>query len=118
MACFLATLKMPKRFLLGIVIWLILMPATAQQEVAAAPSGQLLASNGEQPTARPSISMARATWDTGWFQAEIFKNLLEEMGYAVGEPQTMGTLAFYLAAARGEVDLWGIGWFPSHNVFL
>jgi ABC-type proline/glycine betaine transport system substrate-binding protein/ABC-type amino acid transport substrate-binding protein len=62
--------------------------------------------------------MARATWDTGWFQTEIFVGLLEALGYAVTPPKTMDNRAFYLAAARGEVDLWVNGWFPSHNVFL
>ena len=70
------------------------------------------------PEARETISMARATWDTGWFQAEIFKKLLEELGYAVDGPRTMDNLEFYLAAARGEMDLWANGWFPSHTPFL
>lgn len=66
----------------------------------------------------PTVSMARATWDTGWFQAEIFATLLGDLGYRVGAPKTMDNRAFYLAAARGEVDFWVNGWFPSHNVFL
>jgi ABC-type proline/glycine betaine transport system substrate-binding protein/ABC-type amino acid transport substrate-binding protein len=65
-----------------------------------------------------TISLARATWDTGWFQTEIFKKLLEDLGYAVSDPQTMDNRDFYLAAARGEVDLWVNGWFPSHAPFL
>jgi len=70
------------------------------------------------PESVPSISMARATWDTGWFQAEVLKKLLEDLGYMVAEPLTMDNRAFYLAAARGEVDLWANGWFPSHRFFL
>jgi len=62
--------------------------------------------------------MARATWDTGWFQAEIFKTLLENLGYEVHGPQTMDNEEFYLSAARGEIDLWANGWFPSHKPFL
>ena len=27
-----------------------------------------------------SVKMARATWDTGWFQAEIYKQLMEALG--------------------------------------
>jgi ABC-type proline/glycine betaine transport system substrate-binding protein/ABC-type amino acid transport substrate-binding protein len=71
-----------------------------------------------RPAPAETIFIARATWDTGWFQTEIFIKLLEELGYPVAYPQTMDNLAFYLAAARGEVDLWVNGWFPSHNVFL
>jgi len=62
--------------------------------------------------------MARATWDTGWFQTEIIKKLLEELGYTVKEPRTMDNLEFYLSAAREEMDLWSNGWFPSHESFL
>jgi len=60
------------------------------------------------------IRMARADWDTGWFQAEIFKLLFEELGYSVSDPLTMGTWDFYFSAAKGEMDLWVNGWFPSH----
>jgi ABC-type proline/glycine betaine transport system substrate-binding protein/ABC-type amino acid transport substrate-binding protein len=118
MARFIAILAMGKRYFLGIGIWLILMPVAGHQVVAKDQPQQLQASSAKRPVNAGTISMARATWDTGWFQAEIIKRLLEDLGYVVGDPQTMDNLAFYLAAARGEVDLWGNGWFPSHNVFL
>jgi glycine betaine/proline transport system substrate-binding protein len=44
--------------------------------------------------------------------------LLEALGYRVSPPRTMDNQAFYRAAAKGEVDLWVNGWFPSHDVFL
>ncbi|MCP4692449.1 MAG: glycine betaine/L-proline ABC transporter substrate-binding protein ProX [Desulfobacterales bacterium] len=59
------------------------------------------------------VLMARADWDTGWFQAEIFKLLLERLGYSVTGPLTMTPGSFYLSAARGDVDLWVNGWFPN-----
>jgi ABC-type proline/glycine betaine transport system substrate-binding protein/ABC-type amino acid transport substrate-binding protein len=65
-----------------------------------------------------TISMARATWDTGWFQTEIIKKLLEDLGYTVERPKTMDNRDFYLAAARGEMDLWANGWFPIHTPFI
>lgn len=73
-----------------------------------------------QSTAHPSqpIRMARATWDTGWFQAEIFKQLLEELGYTVEGPRTMDNAPFYTAVAAGEVDLWVNGWFPLHDDYI
>lgn len=64
------------------------------------------------------IRMARPTWDTGWFQAEIYKQLLQELGYTVKGPKTMEAEAFYLSAAQGEIDLWVNGWFPSSNFYL
>lgn len=64
------------------------------------------------------ISMARATWDTGWFQAEVYRQLLQELGYSVGEPQTMENEEFYQEAADGTVDLWVNGWFPLHDALV
>ena len=52
------------------------------------------------------IKMAKADWDTGYFQAEIYKTALEKMGYKVTEPQAMKPQVFYLAAAAGDLDLW------------
>jgi ABC-type proline/glycine betaine transport system substrate-binding protein/ABC-type amino acid transport substrate-binding protein len=109
---------MGQRFLFGIGIWLILVPFAGHQAVAQDQPQRLQASNKMRPAPAETIFIARATWDTGWFQTEIFIKLLEELGYPVAYPQTMDNLAFYLAAARGEVDLWVNGWFPSHNVFL
>ena len=64
------------------------------------------------------LAMARSTWDTGWFQAEILKQLLEELGYTVPKPRTHDVATFYQDAARGKVDLWVNGWFPSHAPYL
>ncbi len=67
----------------------------------------------ETTGAGKTVLMARADWDTGWFQAEIFKLLLEMSGYTVQGPKTMNPRDFYLSAARGEIDLWVNGWFPN-----
>ncbi len=76
-------------------------------------------SAGSTPqTERSPVRLARATWDTGWFQAEIYKLLLERLGYPVEGPTTMGNAEFYAAVAAGEVDLWPNGWFPAHDAFL
>ena len=62
--------------------------------------------------------MARATWDTGWFQAEIYKQLFERLGYKVEGPKTLDNPEFYEGVAKGETDLWVNGWFPLHDSFL
>jgi glycine betaine/proline transport system substrate-binding protein len=62
--------------------------------------------------------MARATWDTGWFQAEIFKELLQELGYEFREVETLDAVEFYFFAAGGDVDFWANGWFPLHQAYL
>lgn len=111
-------MAMERRFFLAIGICLMFILTAGHQTEAKDQSKQFLASSEKQTDSSEAISMARATWDTGWFQTEIFIKLLEELGYTVGYPETMENLAFYLAAAKGEVDLWVNGWFPSHKVFL
>ncbi len=81
-----------------------------------APEGE--AASGSLPGEGVSVNLARATWDTGWFQAAIYSSMLEELGYEVSEPQTLDNPLFYISAARGEADFWVNGWFPNHNPFL
>ncbi|MDE0230904.1 MAG: glycine betaine/L-proline ABC transporter substrate-binding protein ProX [bacterium] len=64
------------------------------------------------------VRMARATWDTGWFQAEVYRLLIQRLGYRVEGPVTMDNDEFYEAVAAGEVDLWANGWFPTQDAFL
>lgn len=66
-----------------------------------------------------TVTMARATWDTGWFQAEVYRQLLTEIGYSVTDPAavTRDANGFYPALARGEFDLWANGWFPLHEPY-
>jgi hypothetical protein len=99
-------------------IWLVLILADGDRAAAQHNPKLFSPPDEKRPAAGETVSMARATWDTGWFQTEIFKRLLEELGYAVNEPRTMDNLAFYLSVARGEMDLWANGWFPSHHIFL
>ena len=35
------------------------------------------------------VKMAKANWDTGYFQAEIYKQALEAMGHTVTEPKAI-----------------------------
>jgi ABC-type proline/glycine betaine transport system substrate-binding protein/voltage-gated potassium channel Kch len=72
----------------------------------------------EEGSAPRAVRMARATWDTGWFQAEVVRQLLMQLGYDVQPLRTMENAAFYEAVAAGEVDLWANGWFPLHEKYL
>lgn len=65
-----------------------------------------------------TVNIGRATWDTGWFQAELYAALMEELGYEVSAPSTLDNPAFYLSAARGDVDFWANGWFPLHDTYM
>jgi len=71
----------------------------------------------QEPGEGKSISMARATWDTGWFQAELYKQMFEKLGYDVPQVKTLDNPPFYQAVGQGDVDLWVNGWFPLHNTY-
>jgi glycine betaine/proline transport system substrate-binding protein len=64
------------------------------------------------------IKMGKADWDTGYFQAEIYKRALEKMGYKVSGPTVMKPQVFYVAAASGDMDLWVNGWFDNHGTYI
>ena len=67
-----------------------------------------------------TVRMARANWDSGYAQAEIYAALIEELGYEVTDPSEheLGPLNFYPALRTGQYDLWANGWFPNHELFL
>lgn len=71
----------------------------------------------DMPGQGKTINMAQATWDTGWFHAEVYKQLLGELGYTVEGPTTLDNPPFYQAVSQGDMDLWVNGWFPLHNTY-
>ena len=46
---------------------------------------------GPMTASRMTMPCTRADWATGYFQAQIYKQLLEELGYAVSEPADQPT---------------------------
>ena len=64
-----------------------------------------------------TVRMARATWDTGWFHAEIYSQLLQELGFQVEGPLTLDNPPFYQSVGQGDLDLWVNGWFPLHDTY-
>ena len=78
----------------------------------------LLLHLGSSFGATPMITMGRPTWDTGWFQAEVYRELLQQLGYQVNEPLTLENESFYRQAAQAKVDFWANGWFPLHERYL
>ncbi|MET1028508.1 MAG: glycine betaine/L-proline ABC transporter substrate-binding protein ProX [Dongiaceae bacterium] len=69
------------------------------------------------PGAGREVKLARPTWDTGWFQTEIYRKGLEALGYRVPAALTLDVSPFYQAVAQGDVDLWVDGWFPLHEPY-
>ena len=74
----------------------------------------------QPPSARPGegvrITAARANWTSGYFQAELHRLLLEELGYEVSDPaeNELSPNLAYIAMARGEIDYWPNSWYPGH----
>ncbi|MEM9564648.1 MAG: glycine betaine/L-proline ABC transporter substrate-binding protein ProX [Actinomycetota bacterium] len=72
------------------------------------------------PGAGVDVTIGRATWSTSYFQAALFKALLEELGYRVTEPSAneIGPVEMYQTMAGGTVDFWSSTWMPNHTAFL
>ena len=89
-----------------------------QPETTAPPPAE--PGTSSNPGAGAFVTMARGTWATGYTQAAIYHDLLEELGYEVDEPANMELSAdlFYVVLAHREVDLWANSWYPSHERYL
>lgn len=63
-----------------------------------------------------TVTMARADWSTGYFQAYVYQQLLMELGYDVTDPAELelGPSLAYLSMAQGEFDFWVNSWYPGH----
>lgn len=80
----------------------------------------LLSACGTAEEGSKEVTMARAAWDSGFMQAAVYAQLIEELGYEVNDPaeHTLDPDVFYPALARGEYDLWANGWFTSSGIHL
>ena len=89
----------------------------ALSAVALMGTAPVTATAQDMPGEGVTVNMAQATWDTGWFHAEIYRQLLEELGYDVPQITTLDNPPFYQSVAQGDMDLWVNGWFPLHNTY-
>ena len=66
------------------------------------------------------VVAGRATWMEGYFLAELYKQLLQELGYNVSDPAEaeVGRHIAYEAVAQGEMDYWPNSWYPADSVWL
>jgi len=71
----------------------------------------------DMPGEGVEIILAQPTWDTGWFQTEIFRQMFQELGYSVDPALTLDNPPFYQSVGFGDVTLWVDGWFPIHNPY-
>ena len=91
-------------------------PAPTTQPAEEAPPVEEVEEVMSMPGEGTTVTMARADWSTGYFQAQVHKQLLEELGYTVTEPseRELGPSLAYLAMAQGDVDFWANSWYPGH----
>lgn len=93
----------------------ILKGLTAAAAIAVIAGLASAPAQAEDPGMGVTVSPARATWDTGAFQTEIYIRALEELGYTVERPKQLTNEVFYQAVSQGDVHFWVNGWFPLHN---
>ena len=63
-----------------------------------------------------SVTMARADWASGYIQAELYRQVLVELGYDVSDPADLelGPQLAYQQMSEGEIDFWTNSWYPGH----
>ena len=63
-----------------------------------------------------AVVAGRADWTTGYFQAALYRRLLEELGYEVTDPAEfeVGPSRAYTAMALRSMDYWPNSWYPAH----
>ena len=67
------------------------------------------------PGGGTTITMARADWTSGYFQSQLYKQLLEELGYSVTEPSELELSPYsaYMGMSQGDFDFWVNSWYPG-----
>ena len=63
-----------------------------------------------------SLTMCRANWASGYIQAEIVRQILQQAGFEVSDPSVieLGPSNAYTAMAEGSCDFWTNSWYPGH----
>ncbi len=63
-----------------------------------------------------TVVMSRANWSSGYVQAAILHDLLEEVGYTATEPADLEFAPDlgYQALASGASHVWANSWYPGH----
>ena len=63
-----------------------------------------------------AFTMCRANWASGYIQAEIVRQIMQQAGFDVSDPSTieLGPSNAYTAMAEGSCDFWANSWYPGH----
>lgn len=74
--------------------------------------------NSTEPVSMGTVQMARANWSSGAMQAEVYAQLLEELGYEVDRGTALAPGDFYPELASGTYDFWANSWPIVHDKFF
>jgi len=60
--------------------------------------------------------MCRANWASGYIQAEIVRQILQQAGFGVTDPRLieLSPSNAYTAMGEGSCDFWANSWYPGH----
>jgi glycine betaine/proline transport system substrate-binding protein len=111
---------MSKLFILLAAIALVATACGDSADDATTAAPGTTAATTAAPAALPGegvdVTMGRADWSTGYFQAAVYQHLLGELGYNVSEPSELelGPSLAYLSMAQGDFDFWVNSWYPGH----
>jgi glycine betaine/proline transport system substrate-binding protein len=109
---------------------LLLLAACGSDDDSSSGSSSAAATTAAPATTEAAMNMTpgdgvdvvagRASWSTGYVQAEIFTALLRELGYTVSESADMelGPQNAFMAMAEGDMDFWANSWMPGHMSWL
>ncbi len=109
---------------------LLLLAACGSDDDSSSGSSSAAATTAAPATTEAAMNMTpgdgvdvvagRASWSTGYVQAEIFTALLRELGYTVSESADMelGPQNAFMAMAEGDMDFWANSWMPGHQSWL
>lgn len=67
---------------------------------------------------KKEVNMPYTAWKSGWFQAEIYKQLIEELGYTVNTSQKLEADVAYKQLESNQAQMWSNGWFPIDFTFI
>ena len=94
--------------------------SSSDAEASAPATTEAAAAVNMTPGEGVSVTSGRASWSTGYVQAEIYTALLRELGYTVSESADMelGPQNAFMAMATRDMDFWANSWMPGHQSWL
>ena len=89
---------------------------TVADTADAAEAAEDVADDNALPGEGKSANMGRANWSSGYVQAQILHDLMEDLGYEVSSPDDLEFAPDlgYQTMAEGDMDFWANSWYPGH----